>query len=483
MAVAARHTLAAGIDEAKQAPSLGFWFDAGLLYAPADTEDDVPHVRGARSLPKGYVGCNKGQLLINTSGSFDITIWPVRFDLGELSVDGIQPWTLYHFTHEASFEQFTRIFAKLSDVPAEGQVQDAVGYHVTMHDVRVQFFRQLQADFQERQPTASTANPKGEPELIPVEPVKFTSKQDILYTMFGKEPQGLSKLGHKLNTFAEYCLAFRVPASACHTVAGPAGKYSVVRLSKDTLDTLHRRVENRKLVARQRQEREEQARAERERMAKKKKNGCASFFACGGNTGSRRSLGAAFTSDEEDDEDGDGGGNRKNKRLEPARERMVIDFLKSHFDSQLQHQAAQEEKRRRSAEYHEEQRQLELQRQQRKRNRLKGGRVMKVDVKMKTVDADDGMPSFSIGLPSSWQAKRDKVEHAVVDNLTKGLTMMGMEDAVPEVLEGAGLRNFQTKEEMRANQMFKDFMRKQELDKDTIPPPKPDLKIPRTRRI
>jgi len=208
-------------EKSKPTYSLESWFNSGLVI------ENIGEVSGSRPVPAGYRGCTKDFILLEASAC-GVFVFPVRADVGEVGADNLPPLTLYHYTHKHSFDKFVHLFGYAFQYKSASELQKA-------------FYEQLQADYQERVPAPSPQNMKGEPLLTSTEPAKFKSMDDILVYMYGKIPSGFSSSGNSLKSFAEYCIAVRVPASACFPLTGVPNMF---RFCKETLEHLKHRLDS-----------------------------------------------------------------------------------------------------------------------------------------------------------------------------------------------------------------------------------------------
>eukprot|EP00927_Polykrikos_kofoidii_P026130 TRINITY_DN23321_c0_g1_i1.p1 TRINITY_DN23321_c0_g1~~TRINITY_DN23321_c0_g1_i1.p1 ORF type:complete len:413 (+),score=59.63 TRINITY_DN23321_c0_g1_i1:153-1391(+) len=258
-------------------PTLEAWFDAGLVTEEHSAKFDTgQHLRGKLPLPKSYVGCDDHSILIEAGGSDSVKIWPIRFSLGDETAASIRPWTLYHYTHRASFNAFVDIFSQRSeDLSGDPGAEDGASY--AMADIRKKLLHQLSEDYLERSPTASIQNPKSEPELMLLEPTKFKTKAEILQNLFGKfTVEGFSNEGVSFATFADFCLAFRVPQSACINLRGTTSDKStnskrqeaMVRICRDKLAAVTARFASQQaMLAKARKERHNKSSTSHSRMS------------------------------------------------------------------------------------------------------------------------------------------------------------------------------------------------------------------------
>lgn len=245
----------------KPTASLEAWFEAGLMKV---FDEGQASINGQKMLPEGYRGCTKDSILVEASKS-GVKIFPVRLDVGEVGADtGTR--TLYHYTHRGSFDGFLQQWHQAQKSLSATQVSNLI-------------FAHLAADYQEREHIATSVNPKGEPELCAIEPGRFDARRDIRKILFG----GSNREGHSLHDtpweeFADYCIAVRVPATACTPKASHNPEdTSMVIINQETLEALHRREEARRDLVRTRAE-EEEAKKQRQEEERSKRAGCLSFL-------------------------------------------------------------------------------------------------------------------------------------------------------------------------------------------------------------
>mmetsp|Transcript_19372 Transcript_19372/g.41221 ORF Transcript_19372/g.41221 Transcript_19372/m.41221 type:complete len:558 (-) Transcript_19372:47-1720(-) len=309
------------VQQDKPAVSLEAWFDGGLMKARASEDEEVDEdeveifVRGQKLLPPGYRGCTKDCVLAEADRN-GIRVWPIRFDVGEISADTKPPWTLYHYTHRHSFEEFMKLF------------QDTDAMQDPQYVTRM-MLSQLTADYQDRQPKATPQNPKQEPELMLIEPSRFEGKEEILHGLFGsKQINGFSSHGNRVDSFADFCIAVRVPASACLALQGEQDK-QMVKLCRETLEALYKRSEAKRLAAVEKAQKEEERKAKLEAERKAKRRGCFSFFCCSGGQ-------EPIDWDEVDKarkkkQDGEERLDREKRHIDHGKNQLFLQWTKEHF--------------------------------------------------------------------------------------------------------------------------------------------------------
>lgn len=212
--------------------SLEQWYDGGVAH------DESGELIGLRILPPRYGGLTKHRVLLEVTKSHTM-IYPVRVDIGEIGADDLKPFTLFHFTHKTSFDKLCAVFQGDED-----ELQDKV-------------MAILREDYQERTSAPHPLNLKGDAQLSPIEPGKFTKKKDIIHHLFGKEMTGFTRHGHKYKEMADFCFAVRVPASCCVNLQGQISGEACIKLCRDTMEALSRRTQARRQMARERAAKEE----------------------------------------------------------------------------------------------------------------------------------------------------------------------------------------------------------------------------------
>lgn len=322
----------------KPTPTLEAWLDAGVFGAHDDEGEEC--VSGHRKLPTGYEGCTKDSVLVEATKP-GVWIWPVRFDIGALTVDGTKPWTLYHYTHVQSFETFARELSSAGDAVNEEVLAKLV-------------LDRLQADFREREPTPSPQNPKGDLELCSIEPGMFRSRKEIRKTMFGGvNRQGQSDKGHQFDEFGDFCIPVRVPGSACRVQGGTHDKENgthrkeklMVMVSKEMLDALNLKAQANAAVMKVKRERAARATVMKQQD---KSWGCLGFIFGGGGKPSYDDWEEDFASKKQELVAGQDVVNRPKREVGHRQKQMRRTWMKEHF-ANIKMQEEKEEKPKQAA--------------------------------------------------------------------------------------------------------------------------------------
>lgn len=302
--------------------TLESWFDFGLMkQKPEGAAEEHHHkkfVTGARPLPAGYSGCNEGQSLI-TSDESQIFVWPLRLFLS-LGADEKKPWTLYHYTHQPSFDSFHTTFLDM--------------HNMDLGDAYNALLDLLQRDYQERVPQPTAANTKSEPMLSLEEPIKFATKEDTLHHIFGRKDAaalGYSKQGNKFDTFADYCIAFQLPHSACFENVNQASGCNV-RICRDTLTQMENKAAKEKHEANKKKKKEAAAKDSDDDTAKV---GCLCRLC-----GLRRPEKSEFW----DDEKGEHARKKKDREVDRWKQRLAKKWLEEHVEETAAKRAKEEKK-------------------------------------------------------------------------------------------------------------------------------------------
>lgn len=289
----------------QSAASLEAWFDAGVKQV---YEDGQTSVNGQRQLPEGYSGFTQDSVLVEAFVP-GILVWPVRFDVGEASFDTISPCTLYHYTHRKSFEKFASAWTEERQSMSKYEISNVVLSH-------------LSDDFTEREPSQTNENPNGDLEMCTIEPGNFVSKEEILNLLLGSRSlKGVSSQGSLWEDFADFCIAVRVPGSAClaRTRRGTEDR-TMVLLSKQTLEVLNKRSEFRRNI--EKKHAQEKKQKLQQHKTKARSGGFLTFLCCG----SSKDPPPEFWDDEDL--------SKKKKQLANGRE--VVDRPKREIDFQKQ---------------------------------------------------------------------------------------------------------------------------------------------------
>jgi len=227
---------------AKFAENLEAWFDAGLTLQ-SKIGDQSGGLKGTLLLPRGYSGFTDESPLLEALLP-RITVWPVRLDVGDVDVDTAVPRTLYHFTNRSVFQKLARECIEEQQAELE---------HHAHHEAISLAYRFVLEDCRERDPERDEGHDhSADIELCTVEPNLFQSREDVLRTTLGELPvvPRTSSHGHTIHSFADCCVAVRVPGSAC---TPKKGSNDMVIVKYDTLHALHKRAAARRQVNQRRE--------------------------------------------------------------------------------------------------------------------------------------------------------------------------------------------------------------------------------------